>query len=204
MESSQPPQHAGHTRPLEPSSPTVGDRPRKTQRKVNHPPTVVPYSEAQRTTKTVTSTLQQGIEATVTEVRRAERILQDYATQFDDFSAKYTTQQDQLLAEEISKAVGGALINFYQNKFSADRANGTPHVLHASRYASYADKLKQNTPNKAQFPGPKSSTRSAPTKPPPRSREDRRVLVTLPPEALLASKVELPPVRGAGYEPVFT
>lgn len=187
MESPQPPQHAGHTRPLEPSSPTVGDRPRKTQRKINHPPTVIPYGEASRTTKTVTSTLQQGIEATVTEARRAERILQDYATQFDHFSAKYTTQKDQLLAEEISKAVGGALINFYQNKFSADRVNDTPRVLHASRHASYADKLKQNTPDKAHFPGPRSSTstRSAPTKPPPKSREDRRVLVTLPPEALL-------------------
>lgn len=184
MEPVQPPQHAGHTRPLEPFSPSIGEyRPRKAQRKTDVSPDVVPYGGAQHTTNTVALSLQRGIEATVTESRRTEQILKDFATQSDNFSAKYTTQQDQLLAEEISKTVAEALVGFYQIRYGAQRANTNPHSFNAPKHATYADKVNQNGSNKTQQGGRASKT--TPTKPSPKSREDRRVLVTLPAQALL-------------------
>lgn len=201
MESSQyHQQNADHTRQLDPLSPTIGDhRPRKTVRKTNIPIPAVPYGEALRTTKTVSNALQQGIEATVTEARRAEQILKDYASQFDNFSAGYTTQQDQLLAEEISKSVGDSLVHFYQRKFGTARATDTSRAPSAPFHASYAEKLKQNTSNKAPA-DPKSSengkSKTVPTKQPPKSREDRRVIVTLPHQALLNREVS----KGASYK----
>lgn len=194
MESSQyHQQNADHTRQLDPLSPTIGDhRPRKTVRKTNIPIPALPYGEALRTTKTVSNALQQGIEATVTEARRAEQILKDYASQFDNFSAGYTTQQDQLLAEEISKSVGDSLVHFYQRKFGTARATDTSRAPSAPFHASYAEKLKQNTSNNAPA-DPKSSengkSKTVPTKQPPKSREDRRVIVTLPHQALLNREV---------------
>lgn len=182
MEPDQPPQHAGHTRPLEPSSPTIGDRPRKTQRKKDLPPVVIPYGEAQRTTNTVASTLLQGIEATVTESRRVEEILKDFATEFDAFSATYKTQRDQYIADEISKTVGAALIEYYQQKFGTARAIKPPQAPHAPRPSSYAEKVKSNN---SQPQVPRNAAKNVPTKTSQVSREEKRVLVVLSQNALL-------------------
>lgn len=185
MEPSQPPQSAEYTRPLEPLSPSLGHRPRKTNRKSTVSPDAVPYGGAQRTATTVAHALQQGIESTVTEATRTAGILKDLATRFDGFSAIYDTQQDQAIAKAIAEAVGNTLIRFYQERYGTERAATPPPAPHVFRHVSYAEKLTQKAPGKPQFQGAKNQSKTAHTKPMPKSREDLRVLVTVAPQTTL-------------------
>jgi hypothetical protein len=179
MASPQPSRPADHTRPLEPFSPTLGHRPRKTNRKSTISPAAIPYGGAQRTISTVTNALQQGIESTVTEATLTEKLLKDFAASFDGFAASYDTQQQQVIAKEILEAVAGTLVQFYQNKYGAGRAAPPTATVHASQRVSYAEKLQQKAPRNPHLQGTKNQQKVAPAKLPPKSREDFRVLVTI-------------------------
>lgn len=187
MESSQPLQNTDYTRPLEPSSPTIGDqRPRKSQRKSTISPEAVPYGGAQRRTNAVVSALQKGIDATVTESLRARAILTDFATQFDKILATYSTQQDQKLADDICKVLGIALTSYYQDKYGTPRAPEPAQAIQQLRQPSYANKTKTYTlSQQQQQQSRKTNIKGTGTKMLETLREELRVLVTVPTETLL-------------------
>lgn len=182
MEIPQPPsQDAAFTRPLEPVTPSIEERrPRKTQRQHLLPPEVVPYGGRTRKTTMVASTLRQGIEATITEAKRTEEILKDFAHRFDAFSAEYTTQQDQNIAEDISEVMGQALVTYYQNKYGTRRVPHSTHASDASKTISYAEKARQGSTIKPRVQPSSARAKKPTTKQSPVSRADLRILVTVP------------------------
>jgi hypothetical protein len=176
-----PSQDAAFTRPLEPLTPSIEERrPRKTQRQHLLPPEVVPYGGTTRKTTMVANTLRQGIEATITEAKRTEEILKDFAHRFDTFTAEYTTQQDQHIAEDISEVMGQALVIYYQNKYGTQRVPHSTHAPDASKSMSYAEKARKGSTMKTQVQPSSARPKKPSTKQSSVSRADLRILVTVP------------------------
>lgn len=101
-------------------------------------PEVISYGGARQTT-TVARSLKQGIEATLIEAKRTEQILSDFATITDAFAAKYTAQQDQLIAEGLSVRVCEALVSFFDARYNPTRVTPPKSAFDALPKPSYAD-----------------------------------------------------------------
>lgn len=188
MEVSSPPQ--GHTRPLEPATPSNpgGIRARKIQRQTqNFAPEPIPYGGT-RTTSSAATVLQQGIEAAIETTRLTQRLLKEFAQATDSFSAQYTTQQEQLLAKEIGEEVGRSLVQYFKRRAILLARDDDPKTAsNALETPSYADITRISSPKQSQKQPSTAQTKLTPTKQPQqqKSREDLRVLITVPSQVLL-------------------
>lgn len=181
-------QNADFTRPLDPSTPHIGDRlSKRCQTEHITAPGPLPYGGKTRKTTTAAVALQEGIEASISEATRTAEILKDFATRTDTFASGYKSQKDQQIAEAVSNAVARALVMFYQESFTPARSPNpqkTPHAL------SYASVTKQSNNNNTGAPKGQAAPKKGPTKPTQTSRDDYRVLVTLPSASLLGAREE--------------
>ena len=181
-------QNADFTRPLDPSTPHIGGRlSKRSQTEHITAPGPLPYGGKTRKTTTAAVALQEGIEASISEATRTAEILKDFATRTDTFASGYKSQKDQQIAEAVSNAVARALITFYQESFASARSScplKTPHAL------SYASVAKSSNNNETRAPKGQAPPKKGPTKPAQTSREDYRVLVTLPSASLLGAREE--------------
>ena len=151
-------------------------------------PGPLPYGGKTRKTTTAAAALQEGIEASISEATRTAAILKEFATRTDTFASGYKSQKDQQIAEAISNTVARALVAFYQESFGSARS---PSTLQTPHTPSYANVTKSSIANDTG--APKAASRAAPKKGPLKpatSREDHRVLVTLPSTSLLGSREE--------------
>jgi hypothetical protein len=181
-------QNADFTRPLDPSTPHIGDRlSKRSQTEHITAPGPLPYGGKTRKTTTAAVALQEGIEASISEATRTAEILKDFATRTDTFASGYKSQKDQQIAEAVSNAVARALVAFYQESFTPARSPSPPKTPHALSYASIT-KLSNN--NEIGAPKGQTAPKKGPTKPTQTSREDYRVLVTLPSASLLGAREE--------------
>ena len=181
-------QNADFTRPLNPSTPSIGDRhPKRSQTGHITAPELLPYGGKTRKTTTALAALQEGIEASISEAQRTAEILKDFASRTDTFASGYKSQKDQQVAEAISKAVARALVTFYQESFAPARSSRLPQASHAPTYASMA---KSPSSNGAGASRGHTIPKKGPTKPAQTSREDHRVFVTLPPATLRRAREE--------------
>jgi hypothetical protein len=180
--------NADFTRPLDPSSPHIGDRlSKRSQTEHITAPGPLPYGGKTRKTTTAAVALQEGIEASISEATRTAEILKDFATRTDTFASGYKSQKDQRIAEAVSNAVARALVAFYQESFAPTRSPSPPQTPHALSYASVAKSSKNN---ETGAPKGQAAPKKGPTKPTQTSREDYRVLVTLPSASLLGAREE--------------
>jgi hypothetical protein len=182
-------QNADFTRPLDPSTPYVGDRlPKRSQLEHLTVPGPLPYGGKTRKTTTAATALQEGIDASISEATRTAAILKEFATRTDTFASGYKNQKDQQTAEAISNTVARALVAFYQESFGSTRSPGIIQTLHMPSYASVTK------PTSLKDTGaPRTASKAAPKKVltrPTTSREDYRVLVTLPSTSLLGDREE--------------
>jgi hypothetical protein len=182
-------QNADFTRPLDPSTPYIGDRlPKRSQLEHLTVPRPLPYGGKTRKTTTVAAALQEGIEASISEATRTAAILKEFTTRTDTFASGYKSQKDQQIAKAISNTVARALVAFYQESFGLARSPGTLQTPHATGYASVTkSSIAKDTG------APKAALKAALKKGPPKpaaSREDHRVLVTLPSTSLLGAREE--------------
>src|ERR1700733_10275233 len=143
-------QNADFTRPLDPSTPHIGDRLSK-RCHTEHitAPGPLPYGGKTRKTTTAAVALQEGIEASISEATRTAEILKDFVMRTDTFASGYKSQKDQQIAEAVSNAVARALVAFYQESFALARSPNpqkTPHAL------SYASVTKQSNNNNTGAP----------------------------------------------------
>jgi hypothetical protein len=83
-------QNADFTRPLDPSTPYIGDRLLK-RSQLEHLTVPGPLSYGGKTRKTTTAAaaLQEGIEASISEATRTAAILKEFATRTDTFASGY-------------------------------------------------------------------------------------------------------------------
>ena len=181
-------QNADFTRPLDPSTPHIGGRlSKRSQTEHITAPGPLPYGGKTRKTTTAAVALQEGIEASISEATRTAEILKDFATRTDTFASGYKSQKDQQIAEAVSNAVARALVTFYQESFASARSSSplkTPHAL------SYASVTKSSNNNETRAPKGQAPPKKGPTKTAQTSREDYRVLVTLPSASLLGAREE--------------
>src|ERR1700733_3688197 len=182
-------QNADFTWPLDPSTPLIGDRLlKRSQTEHLTAPGPLPYGGKTRKTTTVAAALQEGIEASISEATRTAVILKEFATRTDTFASGYRSQKDQQIAEAISNTVARALVAFYQETFGSARSPGTLQTPHATSYATAARaSIAKDTG------APKAALKATLKKGPPKttvSREDHRVLVTLPSTTLLGAREE--------------
>src|ERR1700742_2433200 len=181
-------QNADFTRPLDPSTPHIGDRlSKRSQTEHIVAPGLLPYGGKTRKTTTAAVALQEGIEASISEATRTAEILKEFATRTDTFASGYKSQKDQQIAEAVSKAVARALVAFYQESFAPARSPSPPKTPHALSYASVA---KSSNNSETGAPKGQEAPKKGPTKPAQTSREDHRVLVTLPSASLLGAREE--------------
>ena len=118
-------QNADFTRPLDPSTPHIGDRlPKRSQLEHLTAPGPLPYGGKTRKTTTVAAALQEGNEASISEATRTAVILKEFATRTDTFASGYKSQKDQQIAEAISNTVARALVTFYQETFGLAQIPG--------------------------------------------------------------------------------
>jgi hypothetical protein len=104
-------QNADFTRPLDLSTPHIGDRlPKRSQLEHLTVPGTLPYGGKTRKTTTVAAALQEGIEASISEATRTAVILKEFTTRTDTFASGYRSQKDQQTAEAISNTVARALV----------------------------------------------------------------------------------------------
>jgi hypothetical protein len=175
-------QNADYTRPLDPPSPGIGGRPPK-RTQVEHTTAPEPLSHsggARKTTATATA-LREGIEACFRETQRTTEILGEFARRTDSFASQYTSQKDQQIAEAISKAVARSLIDYFKGSYGSTRPHNSLGPSSASSNASYAMAVKTPSNDKANGPIGRPIPKTTPTKQhQQKSREDHRVLVTLP------------------------
>jgi hypothetical protein len=163
-------QNADFTRPLDPSTPHIGDRlSKRSQTEHITAPGPLPYGGKTRKTTTAAVALQEGIEASISEATRTAEILKDFATRTDTFASGYKSQKDQQIAEAVSNAVARALVAFYQESFTPARSPSPPKTPHALSYASIT-KLSNN--NEIGAPKGQTAPKKGPTKPTQTSRED--------------------------------
>lgn len=182
-------QNADFTRPLDPSTPSIGDRRlKRAQVGHNHAPEPVPYGGTTRRTTTAAAALREGIEASIAEATRTAEILQDFAKRTDAFASGYKTQKDQQIAEAISKAVARSLVAFYQASFAPTRTTTPPPAYHAPKNASYASMAKASNKKPQNSEG--QPTKNPLPKPAQRSRADHRILVTMHSTVLLKGREE--------------
>jgi hypothetical protein len=181
-------QNADFTRPLDHSTPHIGNRLSK-RSQIEHiaAPGPLPYSGKTRKTTTAAVALQEGIEASISEATRTAEILKDFAMHTDTFASGYKSQKDQQIAEAISNAVARALVAFYQESFAPARS---PSLPKPPRTLSYASVAKSSNNNESGAPKGQAAPKKGPTKPAQTSREDYRVLVTLPSGSLLGGREE--------------
>jgi hypothetical protein len=180
--------NADFTRPLDPCTPHIGDRLlKRSQTEHITAPGTLPYGGKTRKTTTAAVALQEGIEASISEATRTAEILKDFATRTDTFASGYKSQKDQQIAEAVSNAVARALVAFYQQSFAPARSPSPPKTPHALCYASVA---KSSNENETGAPKGQAAPKKIPTKPTHTSREDHRVLVTLPSASLLGAREE--------------
>jgi hypothetical protein len=181
-------QNADFTRPLDPSTPYIGNRlSKRSQTEHITAPGPLPYGGKTRKTTTAAVALQEGIEASISEATRTAEILKDFATRTDAFASGYKSQKDQQIAEAISNAVARALVTFYQESFAPARSPSPPKT---PRALSYANVTKPSNNNETLAPKGQAAPKKGPTKPTQTSREDHRVLVTLPSASLLGAREE--------------
>jgi hypothetical protein len=183
--------NADFTRPLDPSTPHIGDRlPKRSHTGHITAPGPLPYGGKARKTTATSVALQEGIEASIAEATRTAEILKDFAVRTDTFASDYRSQRDQQVAEAISKTVARALVAFYQDSFGPARSLSPPTVTHASKDATYASIAKFPSNEEAGVHTKRAFLKKGPTKPVQTSREDHRVLVTLPSTSLLGAREE--------------
>ena len=184
-------QNADFTRPLDPHTPSIGDRlPKRSHTGHITAPGPLPYGGKARKTTVTSVALQEGIEASIAEATRTAEILKDFAVRTDTFASNYRSQRDQQVAEAISKTVARALVTFYQDSFGPARSPSHPTVTHASKDATYASIAKSPSNEDAGVYTKRANLKKGPTKPVQTSREDHRVLVTLPSTSLLGAREE--------------
>lgn len=181
-------QNADFTRPLDPSTPHIGGRlSKRNQTEHVTAPGPLPYGGKTRKTTTAAVALQEGIEASISEATRTAEILKDFAMRTDTFASGYKGQKDQQIAEAISNAVARALVAFYQESFAPARSSSpakTPPAL------SYASITKKPSNNNTGAPKEQAAPRTGSTKPTQTTRDDHRILVTLPSASLLGARGE--------------
>ena len=181
-------QNADFTRPLDPSTPHIGDRlSKRSQTEHIVAPGLLPYGGKTRKTTTAAVALQKGIEASISEATRTAEILRDFAMRTDTFASGYKSQKDQQIAEAVSNAVARALVAFYQESFAPARPPSPPKT---PRTLSYASVAKSSNNNETGAPKGQAAPKKGPPKPAQTSREDHRVLVTLPSASLLGAREE--------------
>src|SRR3984885_10982765 len=138
-------QNADFTRPLDPSTPHLGDRLlKRCQTEHITAPGPLPYGGKTRKTTTAAVALQEGIEASISEATRTAEILKDFATRTDTFESGYKSQKDQQIAEAVSNAVARALVAFYQESFAPARSPSLPKPPRTLSYASVAKSSNNN------------------------------------------------------------
>src|ERR1700750_1358683 len=180
--------NADFTRPLDPCTPLIGDRLlKRSQTEHITAPGLLPYGGKTRKTTTAAVALQEGIEASISEATRTAEILKDFATRTDTFASGYKSQKAQQIAEAVSNAVARALVAFYQQSFAPARSPSPPKTPHALSYASVANSSNEN---ETGAPKGQAAPKKGHTKPTHTSREDHRVLVTLPSASLLGAREE--------------
>lgn len=173
---------ADYTRPIDPQTPDIGDRhPRKRHGQHTRVPEAIPYGGMTRKTTMATDALTAGIEASVAATARTAAILKDFSKATDNFAGRYTGQEDQRVADAISKVVSDALVAFYHNNYSTTRLDESRS---SKRKETYASKLGTPLIGQKSIRTPSETDPMKPTPAQTRARDDLRVLVTLSQEAL--------------------
>ena len=98
-------QNADFTRPLDPSTPYVGDRlPKRSQLEHLTVPGPLLYGGKTRKTTTAATALQEGIDASISEATRTAAILKEFATRTDTFAlATRASKTDGLLKQSPTR-----------------------------------------------------------------------------------------------------
>lgn len=138
-----------------------------------------------RKTTIATDALTAGIEASIAAAARTAGILKDFSKATDDFAGRYDSQEDQRVAEAVSRVVSDALVAFYHNNFSTTRSEGPAAP---GKKGILSNKAPTPWTNNTKAGIPIKSTTTKTTLKPATARDDLRVLVTLSQEALLGPR----------------
>jgi hypothetical protein len=179
--------NADFTQPLDPNTPShcfLGKKPRA-ELHLQAPPALA-NGDKKRVTHETANALNKGIEAANRRAKLEVRLMTELAQLTDNWVSSYESTEERLLAGCLSRAVSDALITRFNNT--------TPNSPPPSSRGSYASAVSSNMPSitndKATGSQRCAGIKASPLKSTGASRDDTRVLVTVPTETLLAGRAE--------------